>query len=151
MTDQVKMFTSLADDAGDQEQVSFGGNSKGRISRLGEISLTNDLSLYNVLFVDSCSYNLLSIAQFYDLGLSCTFDDEGVTITNKKTNEAVFKGFRYGNLYLVDFTSREANLSTCLISTTSKGWLWHRRIAHIGMSQLKKAFKKQGRRRRSAR
>jgi hypothetical protein len=109
---------------------------------LGEISLTNDLSLSNVLFVDSCSYNLLSIAQFCDLGLSCTFDDEGVTITNKKTNEVVFKGFRYGNLYLVDFASHEANLTTCLISKTSKGWLWHRRIAHIGMSPLKKAFKK---------
>jgi hypothetical protein len=109
---------------------------------LGEISLTNDLSLSNVLFVDSCSYNLLSIAQFCDLGLSCTLDDEGVTITNKKSNEVVFKGFCYGNLYLVDFTSREANLTTFLISTTSKGWLWHRLIAHIGMSQLKKAFKK---------
>jgi hypothetical protein len=72
------------DDAGDHEQVSFGDNSKGRISGLGEISLTNDLSLSNVLFVDSSSYNLLSIAQFCDLGLSCTFDDEGVTITNKK-------------------------------------------------------------------
>jgi hypothetical protein len=92
--------------------------------------------------VDSCSYNLLSIAQFCDLGLSCTFDDEGVTITSKKTNEVVFKGFCYGNLYLVDFTSHEANLTTFLISKTSKGWLWHRPIAHIGMSQLKKAFKK---------
>jgi hypothetical protein len=117
-------------------------NSKGRISRLDEISLTNDLSLSNVLFVDSCSYNLLSIAQFCDLGLSCTFDDEWVTITNKKTNEVVFKGFHYDNLYLVDYEFHEANLTTCLISKTSKGWLWHRHIAHIGMSQLKKAFKK---------
>jgi hypothetical protein len=142
MTGQVKMFTSLVDDVGDHEQVSFGDKSKGRISGLGEISLTNDLSLSNVLVVDSCSYNLLSIAQFCDLRLSCTFDDEGVTITNKKTNEVFFKGFRYGNLYLVDFTSHEENLTTCLISTTSKGWLWHHRIAHIGMSQLKKAFKK---------
>jgi hypothetical protein len=65
---------------------------------------------FHVLFVDSCSYNLLSIAQFCDLGLSCTFYDEGVTVTNKKSNEVVFMGFRYGNLYLVDFTSREANL-----------------------------------------
>jgi hypothetical protein len=142
MTGQVKMFTSLVNDAGDHEQVLFGDNSKGRISGLGEIYLTNDLSLSNVRFVDSCSYNLFSIAQFCDLGLSCTFDDEGLTITNNKINEVVFKGFHYGNLYLVDFTSREANLTTCLISTTSKGWLWHRRIAHIGMSQLKKAFKK---------
>jgi hypothetical protein len=77
MTGQVKMFTSLMDDAGDHEQVSFGDNSKGRIYGLGEISLTNDLSLSNVLFVDSCSYNLLYIAQFCDISLSCTFDDEG--------------------------------------------------------------------------
>ena len=27
-------------------------------------------------------------------------------------------------------------------SKNSMGWLWHRRIAHIGMSQLKKAFKR---------
>jgi hypothetical protein len=85
---------------------------------------------------------LRSVAQFCDLGLSCTFDDEGVTITNKKTSEVIFKGFRYGNLYLVDFASHEANLTTCVISKTSKGWLWHRRIAHIDMSQLKKSFKK---------
>jgi hypothetical protein len=85
---------------------------------------------------------MLSIAQFFDLGLSCTFDDEGVTITNKKTNEVVFKGFCYGNLYLVNFASHEANLTACLISKTSKGWLWHGRITHIGMIQLKKTFKK---------
>jgi hypothetical protein len=62
MTGQVKMFTSLVDDAGHHEQVSFDDNSKGRFFRLGEISLTNDLSLSNVLYVDSCSYNMLSIA-----------------------------------------------------------------------------------------
>jgi hypothetical protein len=84
MTGHVKMFTSLVDDAGDHEQVSFGDNSKGRISGLGEISLTNDLSLSNVLFVDSCSYNLLSIAQFCELCLSCTFDDEGSQLLTRK-------------------------------------------------------------------
>ena len=31
---------------------------------------------------------------------------------------------------------------TCLFSKTSLGWLWHRRIAHIGMSNLKKAHKR---------
>jgi hypothetical protein len=61
------MFTSLVDDAGDHEQVSFGDNSKGRISGLGEISLTNDLSRSNVLFVDSCSYDLLSMHNFVTL------------------------------------------------------------------------------------
>jgi hypothetical protein len=54
----------------------------------------------------------------------------------------VFKGFRYSNLYLVDFTSEDANLRTCLFTKASLGWLWHRRLAHVGMSTLKKVLKK---------
>jgi hypothetical protein len=84
MTDQVKMFTSLVDDAGDHEQVSFGDNSKGRISGLGEISLTNDLSLSNVLFVDSCCYNLLSIAQFCDLAFHAPLMMKGSQLLTRK-------------------------------------------------------------------
>ena len=48
----------------------------------------------------------------------------------------IFKGFRYNNLYLVDFTSKDANLKTCLFTKTTLGWLWHRRLAHVGMSSL---------------
>jgi hypothetical protein len=55
----------------------------------------------------------------------------------------IFKGFRYNNLYLVDFTFEDANLKTCLFTKTSLGWLWHRRLAHVGMSTLKKFLKKQ--------
>jgi hypothetical protein len=54
----------------------------------------------------------------------------------------VFKGFRYKNLYLVDFTSEDADLRTCLFTKASLGWLWHRRLAHVGMSTLKKVLKK---------
>jgi hypothetical protein len=54
----------------------------------------------------------------------------------------MFKGFRYGNLYLVDFNSSEANLKTCLVVKTSLGWIWHRRLAHVGMNQLSKLSKR---------
>ena len=53
----------------------------------------------------------------------------------------IFKGFRYNNLYLVDFTSEDANLKTCLFTKTTLGWLWHRRLAYVGMSSLKKLMK----------
>jgi hypothetical protein len=43
----------------------------------------------------------------------------------------VFKGFRYNNLYLVDFTSEDVDLRTCLFTKASLGWLWHRRLAHM--------------------
>ena len=55
-------------------------------------------------------------------------------------NQVIFNGFRY-NLYLVDFTSEDANLKTCLFTKTTLGWLWHRRLAHVGMSSLKKLMK----------
>jgi hypothetical protein len=54
----------------------------------------------------------------------------------------MFKGFRYRHIYLVDFSEKEASSITCLFSKTLLGWLWHRRITHIGMSNLKKAHKR---------
>jgi transposase InsO family protein len=87
------------------------------------------------------SYNLLSIAQLCDLGLICKFSPKDIVITSMKSDELIFKGFRYGNLYLVDFSSNDASLSTCLFTKSSKGWLWHRRLAQVWMNQLKKLVK----------
>jgi hypothetical protein len=39
---------------------------------------------------------------------------------------------------LVDFDASEVKLSTCLLTKSSMGWLWHRRLGHIGMKQLNK-------------
>jgi transposase InsO family protein len=44
-----------------------------------------------------------------------------------------------GQLYLVDFD--RAELDTCLIAKTNMGWLWHRRLAHVGMKNLPKLLK----------
>ena len=108
---------------------------------MGKITITNDLSIQNVLHVEDLCFNLLSVGQLCDLGYQCLFTANDVLVTNVHDNELIFKGFRYQNIYLVDFTSKEAKLTTCLFTKTSQGWLWHRRLAHIGMNQLKKVFK----------
>jgi transposase InsO family protein len=54
----------------------------------------------------------------------------------------IFKGFRYSNLYLGDFSFEDANQRTWLFTKVSLGWLCHRRLAHDGMSTLKKILKK---------
>ena len=41
----------------------------------------------------------------------------------------------------MDFTSKDANLKSCLFTKTLLGWLWHRRLAHVGMSSFKKLMK----------
>jgi hypothetical protein len=66
------------------------------------------------------------------------FTEKEVVVSKKDNDQVIFKGFRYNNLYLVDFTSEDANLKTYLFTKTSLGWLWHRRLAHVGMSSLKK-------------
>ena len=142
MTGDPRMFTSLEEDAHGYEKITFGDNSKGKVEGLGKVDISNDHTLSNVLLVDSLNFNLLSIAQLCDHGFKATFTDEGMEVTRKLNDDIIFKGFRYNNLYLVDFTTKEASLGTCLFTKTSKGWLWHRRLAHVGMSTLKKLVKK---------
>jgi hypothetical protein len=108
------------------------------VKGLGKIAISNDLSILNVLLVESLSYNLLSVAQLCNLGLICKFSPKDIVITSIKSDDLIFKLFRYDNLYLVYFSSNDASLSTCLFTKSSKGWLWHRRLAHVGMNQLKK-------------
>jgi hypothetical protein len=52
-----------------------------------------------------------------------------------------FKGVLRGKLYLVDFISDEVELETCLIAETKMGWLWHHRLAHVGMRNIHKLQK----------
>jgi len=96
-----------------------------------------------VLYVSSLSFNLLSVGQLYDLGLQCLFNKREVIVTKEDDNEMVLKGFQHNNLYLVDFSSDEVDIKTCLFTKTSLGWLWHRRLAHVGMGTLKKLMKKE--------
>jgi transposase InsO family protein len=100
------------------------------------------VAISNVLLVAPLSFNLLSVGQLCDLGLQCLFTPIEVIVSKLDDESMVFKGFRYNNLYLVNFTSEDADLRTCLFTKASLGWLWHRRLAHVGMSTLKKVLKK---------
>ena len=48
---------------------------------------------------------------------------DDVEIISIDGSNLIFKGIRYENLYLVDFNAREAQLSTCLLTKSSMGWL----------------------------
>jgi hypothetical protein len=141
MTGNDSMFTSFGD-PGDHDHVTYGDNTRGRVTCLGRIAITKDFSISNVLYVESLSFNLFSVAQLCDFVLMCIFDKYGVIVFHEKAKSLVFKGFRYGHIYLVDFSEKEVSSMTCLFSKTSFEWLWPRRITHIGMSNLKKAHKR---------
>jgi hypothetical protein len=94
-----------------------------------------------VLLVESLDFNLLSVAQLCDLSFKCIFSVDDVEIISVDGSNLIFKGFRYENLYLVDFDASEAKLSTCLFTKSSMCWLWHRRLGHVGMKQLSNLVK----------
>ncbi|WVZ63899.1 hypothetical protein U9M48_013493 [Paspalum notatum var. saurae] len=136
------MFTSLSGNVEEYDKITFGDNSKGKVEGLGKIEISSEYSISNVLLVDSLNFNLLSVGQLCDLGFQCLFKPNEVIVSKIDGSEEVFKGFRHNNINLVDFNSKKANLQACLFSKNSMGWLWCRRLAHVGMSTLKKVMKK---------
>ena len=118
-----RMFTSLDEEVDGQEKIIFGDNSNGKVKGLGKVAISNDHSIFNVLYVASLSFNLLSVGQLCDLGFQCLFTKKEVVVSKVDDNQVIFNGFRYKNLYLVDFTSEDANLKTCLFTKTTLRWL----------------------------
>jgi hypothetical protein len=91
--------------------------------------------------VGSLDYNLLSVSQLCKMGYNCLFTDVGVTVFRRSDDSVAFKGVLEGQLYLVDFN--RAELDTFLIAKTNMGWLWHCRLAHVGMKNLHKLLKRE--------
>ena len=77
------------------------------------------------------------------MGYDCHFTDKGVTTITREDSSIAFMGRLKGKLYLVDFNKSKAMLETCLVEKSSMGWLWHRRLAHVGMRNLTKLLKEE--------
>ena len=105
------------------DSITFCDNGKGKVKGLGKIAMSNDMIISNVLLVESLNFNLLSMVQLCDLGFKCIFRVDDVEIISVGGSNLIFKGFRYENLYLVDFNASEAQLSTCLFTKSCMTWL----------------------------
>jgi hypothetical protein len=128
------MFKSIdTSQNGGFDAITFSNNKKDKVKELGKITISNDMSISNVLLVESLDFNLLSVAQLCDLDFKCIFGSDDVEVISVDGSNLIFKGFRHGSLYLVDFNDTETQLTSCLLSKSSMGWLWHRRLGHVGM------------------
>ena len=68
------------------------------------------------------------------------FTEVDCQVFRRDNHKMVFTGMRRGDLYIVDF-SKKAQPKNCFIAKSSKGWLWHRRLGHVGMRNLDKLIK----------
>jgi transposase InsO family protein len=139
MTGEKRMFSSYEKNKDLQRATIFGDGNQGLVKGLGKIAISPDRYISNVFLVDSLDYNLLSVSQLCKMGYNCLFTDVSVIVFRRSDDSVAFKGVLEGQLYLVDFNKTE--LDTCLIAKTNMGWLWHRRLAHVGMKNLHKLLK----------
>jgi hypothetical protein len=138
MTGEKRMFSSYIKNKDPQDSIIFGDGNQGKVKGLGKIAISSEHSISNVFLVESLGYNLLSVSQLCNMGYNCLFTNVDVSVFRRSDSSLAFKGVLDGKLYLVDFAKEEAGLDACLIAKTSMGWLWHRRLAHVGMKNLHK-------------
>jgi hypothetical protein len=68
MTGDTRMFNSInTNDNDGYDNITFGDNGKGKVKGLDKITISNDLSISNMLLVKSLNFNLLSMAKLCDL------------------------------------------------------------------------------------
>jgi hypothetical protein len=141
MTGEKRMFSSYVKNDYPQRTITFRDGNQGLVKGLGKIAISPNHSISNVFLVESLGYNLLSVSQLCKMGYNYLFTDVDVIVFRRNDDSLAFKGVLDGQLYLVDFTDNNAKLDTCLIAKTNMGWLWHRRLAHVGMKNLHKLLK----------
>src|SRR6266508_6075132 len=75
------------------------------------------------------------------MGYNCLFTNVGVQILRREDSSIAFTCRLKGKLYLINFTTTRVTPETYLMAKSSMGWLWHRRLAHVGMRNLAKLQK----------
>jgi hypothetical protein len=108
---------------------------------LGKVVVTPNVSLVDVLLVETLGYNLLSIHALTKMGFAVFFDIDIVVLMWSKSLEVAFVGYVENNLYVVDFSGKTTSSAMCLFGKTDVGWLWHRRLAHVNMRTLQSLHK----------
>jgi transposase InsO family protein len=81
------------------------------------------------------------VSQLCNMGYNCLFTNIGVSVFRRSDGSLALKVVLDNKLYLVDFSKENADLDACLIAKTNMGWLWHHRLAHVGMKNLHKLLK----------
>jgi hypothetical protein len=138
MTGERRMVTSFEKNEREIDCITFSNNSQGQVLGFDKIAITTEHSISKVLLVESLDYNLLFVSQLYEMSYNYLFTDKGGTIFRRSDSLFAFKGVLRGKLYLVNFIPEEVELDRCLITNTNMGWLWHRRLTHIGMRNIHK-------------
>ena len=92
--DKTKFCLLTQNDGG---QVTFGGNSKGKIIDSRKVGKNLSFCIDDVMLVEGLAYNLLSISQLCDKGHRVLFDNKAFIIYQPNSDIVKFTGKRVNN------------------------------------------------------
>ncbi|KAK1618838.1 hypothetical protein QYE76_024355 [Lolium multiflorum] len=142
MTGGKGVLDQFIEDIHKKSSITFGDNSKGKVLGYGKVAISKDLCLETVMLVEHLGYNLLSIYHLADAGYNSYFTKYYVQVFRSDNLKLVLVGFVENNLYVVDLSKESPSFSTCLMAAKhDEGWLWHRRLGHVNMRNLKQLLK----------
>ncbi|XP_035840177.1 uncharacterized protein LOC110913497 [Helianthus annuus] len=132
----------------DGDFVSFAGDEKGgKIVGVGDV-VSEALTLENVNYVPELCYNLMSVSQVCDKGISVLFNDMECLFLKPRyvvpAEMIMLTAPRQNNTYVLNMKNPKTNDNrTCLISkvSESESLLWHRRLGHVNFKNMNKLSK----------
>ncbi|XP_071939839.1 uncharacterized protein [Coffea arabica] len=116
------------------------------VAGIGDVQVTPNLILKNVLHVPRLSTNLVSVKKLAkDLAGSVIFDESCCDFQDRGSGKRIGLAKEHDRLYYLD-TSSQPEFSKSALSTLSSPsnkdviWLHHRRLGHVSFSALKIMF-----------
>src|SRR4051812_10680184 len=135
MTGSKEIITAMRPNH-DNITVSYGDKSKSQVLGLGKVVVAHDISLVDVMLVETLGYNLLPVRALGKMGFAVFIDDDLVVLLWSRSLKVTFVGYVENDLYVVEFSGKTTSGPMCLFGKADVGWLWHRRLAHVNMRTL---------------
>ncbi|GJZ97042.1 retrovirus-related pol polyprotein from transposon TNT 1-94, partial [Tanacetum coccineum] len=122
--------------------VHFGNDHFAVITGYGDY-VQGNLTICHVYYVEGLRHNLFLVEQFCDGDLEVAFRSNTCYVRNLE-GEYFLTGSCNFNLYNISISDLAASSPVCLMSkaTSTKSWLWHRRLSHLNFGTINHLTKK---------
>ncbi|GJR68368.1 retrovirus-related pol polyprotein from transposon TNT 1-94 [Tanacetum coccineum] len=116
--------------------VRFGNDHFAAITGYGDY-VQGNLMICHVYYVEGLEHNLFSVGQFCDGDLEVTFRSNTCYVRNLEGDDLLTSSHD-SNLYTISISKMAASSPVCLMSraTSTKSWLWHRRLSHLNFGTI---------------
>ena len=87
------------------KHITYADKGKSKVLGLGKVASSKDRHMDKVMLVESLGFNLMCVSMRCDLDMVVIFGKYRCVVIKESDKSKVFKGFRRGDLYIVDFST----------------------------------------------